>query len=372
MKKEFLNKPGAEAGWALLRLTFEEGDPEPRPEEKFRLSIEELPSGIFFQPAGPDFWPQEGPERYAEPHAQNFDGRTLTLELGPSVTGTFRSQLYAFHIKGSQGFPFTFNTSVKDLRRPAPGKIDLEVGAGPDPTLPPVEPVQPEPVQPEPIQPEPAQPEASEPEATESYYLDDPPSASKNKRPAWLVPGLVILLLLIFGLAGLGLWLWKRPGRPEPSAPPPPAAAGEEGQAEQAPGWQAQGAAPAGETPLPLEEVRELLRRGAGTAELEAALTRLDQVPGAEDAVFLLAKALATRSPEHRVRYAAFMDPTDTRPAGSIKKDPLAAYEEYESAKSAGAPEAAAALDRLLKWAEENAGQPDAARLWRRYGEEKP
>jgi len=86
----------------------------------------------------------------------------------------------------------------------------------------------------------------------------------------------------------------------------------------------------------------------------------------------MLAKALAPRAPEYRVRYAAFMDPTDTRPAGSIKKDPLAAYEEYESARSAGAPEAAAALDRLLKWAEENAGEPDAARLRQRYGEGKP
>jgi hypothetical protein len=369
MKKELLNKPGAEAGWALIRLTFAEGDSPPRPDENFSLAIQELPSDIFFQPAGPDFWPQGGPECYVPPHAQGFDGQTLTLELGPPVVATFRAHQYAFHIKGSQGFQFTFRTNIGALRRPVSGNPALTVGAGPAPTLPRVQPAQavPEPVPPEPSLPEPETP-VSEPAPLDDPPLPPPlekePRRSATRLALWL--GLAVLIL---GLAGLGFWLWKRAGKPGPPAPPPPVAAG---QAEQSQ-TPAPGGGPASES-TPLEEARELLRRNAGAAELEAALARLEQRPGAEDAVFLLAKALAPSAPRHRVRYAAFMDPTDTRPSGSIKKDPLAAYDEYEQARAAGAPEAAEALERLRLWAEENAekDEPGAARLWRRYGGNKP
>ena len=360
MKKELLDKPGAEAGWAQLRLTFDEDDQPPKPGEDFRLAIQEMPSEIYFQPAGPDFWPQGGPECYAPPHAQTFDGRTLTLELGPSVTGTFRAQLYAFHIQGSQGFHFTFRTALGSLRRSAPGKTDLAVGAGSAPTLPPQEPA--EPAEPEPEVSDTAALDPADPEPEAAVDLTPPPRR-------WMRPVLAIVLaLLILGLAGLGWWLWKRPEKHDAS--PDSAAPAVNGLAEQDP---AKTPDPTSGIP-PLEEVRELLQRNAGTAELEAALTRLDQRPGAEDAVFLLAKTLAPRSPEHRVRYAAFMDPTDTRPTGSIKKNPLAAYEEYKSARAAGVPEATAALDRLRQWAEENAekDEPGAARLWQKYRGEMP
>jgi hypothetical protein len=391
MKKELLNKPGAEAGWALIRLTFAEGDARPRPEESFTLAIQELPSEIFFQPAGPAFWPQGGPECYVPPHAQSFDGQTLTLELGPPVVATFRAHQYAFHIKGSYDFQYTFMTNIGALRRPASWNPALTIGPGPAPTLPRVQPAQ---AVPEPVAPEPETP------VPETAALDDPPlppPLGKEPRRSARLALCLGLAVLILGLAGLGFWLWKRAEKTGPPAPSTPFA----GQAEQAPS-PAPGVGPANETP-PLEEARELLRRGAGAAELEAALARLEQRPGAEDAVFILAKALAPSAPRHRVRYAAFMDPTDTRPTGSIKKDPLAAYDEYEQAraagapeaaealdrlrrwalaaydeyeqaKAAGAPEAAEALDRLRRWAEENAENDEtgAARLWRRYGGSKP
>jgi len=376
MKAELLNKPGAEPGWARIRLAFDEGDPKaPQAGERFELALQEWPSKKHFQ-AGPPHW--EGlSEWYFEPHGQNFDGRVLTLELGPRVTGTFKKdRTYFFHIRGDKGFNDKFNSPVENLDLSTSGLIDVEVG-GPrtSPTL-----AEPEPALAGPAVAEPAGPPA-EPEPAEPPWPVPPPLPKKHTA-RWLA-----LFILILGLAGLGFWFWTRAGTPPDPPPPaavdspppaavdspPPAAVDSPPPAAAGPAEEAAEPGPVSLLP-PLEEARELLRRGADTAELEAALARLEARPGAEDAVFLLTKALAPRAVKHRVRYAAFMDPADARPSGSIKKDPLAAYEEYEAAKSAGAPEAALALERLGRWAEENAekGDPEAVRLRRLYGGNKP
>jgi len=375
MKAELLNKPGAEPGWALIRLSFDEGAPKaPQAGERFEVALQEWPSKKHFQASEPHW---EGlSEWYFEPHGQNFDGRVLALELGPRVTGTFKKdRTYFFHIRGDQGFNDKFNTPVENLNLSNSGLIDVEVG-GPrtSPTLTEAEPVGAEPAGAEPAGPEPAEPQA-EAEPAEPPW-PEPPPVPKNRTVRWLA-----LAILILGLVGLGGLFWMRAGKtPDPPppaapdspppaaiAPPPPAAAGPAEPAAQAE------SGPVSLVP-PLEEARELLRRGADTAELEAALARLEARPGAEDAVFLLTKALAPRAVKYRVRYAAFMDPADTRPSGSIKKDPLAAREEYEAAKAAGAPEAALALERLGQWAEEHAekGDPEAVRFRRLYGGNKP
>jgi len=117
----------------------------------------------------------------------------------------------------------------------------------------------------------------------------------------------------------------------------------------------------------PLDEVRDLFRRGGEQTEMQALMDRLDGKAGAEDAVFLLARELAPYSPKTRSRYAAFLDPADTRPAGTIKKNPEAAYDEYELAKKGGDESAAEAQARLVKWAKEHSeSDPEAARFWER------
>jgi cell division protein FtsN len=109
----------------------------------------------------------------------------------------------------------------------------------------------------------------------------------------------------------------------------------------------------------PVDEARKLLREGAPEAELVAAVKRLDGQPGAEDAVFIILRKLAPSSPEYRMRFAAFYDPLDTRPAGSVPKNAKHAYDEYEEAKKAGVKSAADRQDALLEWAEAREGSAD-------------
>jgi hypothetical protein len=118
-----------------------------------------------------------------------------------------------------------------------------------------------------------------------------------------------------------------------------------------------------------LQDVRAMFQRDASEDELREALERYALVAGAEDAVFLLLEGLAPLDPAMRLRYAAFFDPTDSRPAGSIWKDPEAALREYRRAQADGAPEAQQAIETLRAWAEEEADRGnvqaiDLLELW--------
>jgi hypothetical protein len=192
------------------------------------------------------------------------------------------------------------------------------------------------------------------------------PQSLEAEKPKRFRKVMALIAAALVILLGLGAWLFLKDRLPGTTFSPTAAESPEAGG----------GSLPlptAGGAVSPLEEVRELFRQGSEPAAMRAALDRLDGQAGAEDAVFLLLKALAPHSPENRSRYAAFLDPTDTRPAGSIKKNPEAAYDEYELAKKGGDKSAALAQARLLKWAEEQSakGDPEAARLWQLQGKKE-
>ncbi len=393
MKPQLVNKPGAEPGRALLKLVFKEGEtPRPQEGEEFKLAIQEFPATKYFQPAGPDHWPEKGPECYFTIPECIFDGQSLTLELGPAITGTLLANLYRFHLRGSLGSSFMAQLPVNNLKRPPKIDPSLKVGAPAQPTLPPeAKPAEkaPPPTAPPPepapaeIEP-PASPVEPEPkpgapaEGSAGTALDEPlpPPLEKEspKKPWWKKVLFIALPILVLLALGGGFWWLKNRESADSAAP----VATEDQGADTAPALEDQDSA-AGETappPVapktlsPLEEVRELFRRGANLAEMETVMERLDGRDGAEDAVFLLARALADHEPKYRLRCAEFLDPTDTRPTGSIRKNPEAAYDEYELARKGGDENAAQAQARLLEWAKEQAGQgdPEAARLWQQHG----
>jgi hypothetical protein len=76
-------------------------------------------------------------------------------------------------------------------------------------------------------------------------------------------------------------------------------------------------------------------------------------------------RKLAPSSPERRARFAAFYDPLDKRPSGTVTKNAKFAFDEYEAAGKAGYKEAEAKQEALLDWAEANekSGDPGALAL---------
>ncbi|MDR1577324.1 MAG: hypothetical protein LBT86_03700 [Deltaproteobacteria bacterium] len=154
------------------------------------------------------------------------------------------------------------------------------------------------------------------------------------------------------------------PAPPEsapPESAPPESAPPESTPPEPAPPESAPPSAPSGDLSgkPPIDAARNLLRTGAANEDLAAAVAKLDGQPGAEDAVFLLLRKLAPTSPESQMRFAAFFDPLDSRPTGSVVKNAKYAYDEYEVAKKAGHNQAAERQKALIKWADANAASGD-------------
>jgi hypothetical protein len=171
-------------------------------------------------------------------------------------------------------------------------------------------------------------------------------------RPNVLIPVVVLALLLLLGL-GAFFYLRDRnkqggEGQPAPTVAVKPAIGGKSGPKPSA---------------TPVDEARNLLRGGATEADLAAAVDRLDGQPGAEDAVFLLLRKLAPTSPRHRLRFAAFYDPLDGRPSGSVAKNAKYAFDEYEAARKAGERGAVAKQEALLDWAEAHEDSGDEGAL---------
>jgi hypothetical protein len=91
---------------------------------------------------------------------------------------------------------------------------------------------------------------------------------------------------------------------------------------------------------------------------MEIALSRLESQPGAEEAVFLLVRSMATRDRKYHLRLGAFFDPQDTRPKGAVTPNVMFAYDEYEAAGPTA--EARQSRDRLVAWLERLAPGGDA------------
>lgn len=388
MKTSLVNDPVKGRGWARMELVFEDNEsPRPREGEIFGLAVQRLPEEIFLQPAGGDRWPRNGSRCYLRPDGQSWDGRSLVLELGPDFTSAFAKVLCAFFLEGSMNTAIdniAANTRKIDLPSPggggsAPGgRMDAEAGAGlwaedsaPGGRMNGLE------------SPVPGSAEAEEPavenesgpgleetseaggdidilKESESGPADQlPPGRAGSAR--WLLVILAVIVLIL-ALAGAA-WFWfnkKQAETPEPGGEAPAVAGIPPGA----------GTAPAVDEADPKTDVHNLFRRSASREDLEKALAEYDGQPGAEDAVFLLLLELAPVKASYRTRLAAFFDPSDSRPSGTIVKDPLSAYDEYERARQAGDPEAEAALKRLKAWAEERAETDEtAAELLKRFEE---
>ncbi|MDR1545163.1 MAG: hypothetical protein LBU12_00300 [Deltaproteobacteria bacterium] len=107
-------------------------------------------------------------------------------------------------------------------------------------------------------------------------------------------------------------------------------------------------------SPASLAEVDALLRRVAASgqplpmAECEELLARLENTPGAEDALFLLVRRMSKDESKWHLRLGAFFDPLDPRPSGSAVKNVKYAYDEYVAAGVT--TESRARIEALVQW----------------------
>jgi len=387
MKNETFNPDGPPKGTVCIRLTFEHPE-EKKPEsaDKIKISIQEASRNKYYETGSVKPWPDgDNSESFFKPSDCKIEGDVLTIILIPDIIRTCRKDLYTVKIKDEAS---NFEQSVKlifdpqkGLKRP-PGLSGPVGSAPPESAIEKAEPVQ------EPI-PERAEPTPiPAPPVTEDTEIS---GSSKKKILIWVL-AVIAGLALILGLAWTGYKMWSWASSKFGGLLPPISELDKTGDlAKSTDSTDSADSPDSAESKIfpqpadslepkeptvplkpktPLAEARELIKEKAAPEEMESALNRLDQTPGAEDAVFLLAKVLAGFKPQYRMRYAAFMDPTDERPTGSIKKDFLAAYAEYLTAQKNGVPEAGPALERLRAWVESqsDSGDPNLARFRKLYG----
>jgi hypothetical protein len=175
--------------------------------------------------------------------------------------------------------------------------------------------------------------------------------AYSNRNRRWLLTAVIIsgLLMIIFG----GYWALKGdrepvqptklprmanlPPRPETTTPPPPSYAPD--------------------APV-LEQAREALREGISPAEAVTMAKTLPDRPERADAAFLLLEYAAERgNTEAAFAVGLFYDPAYEGSSGSIRKNPITAYEWYQKALAGGQKQAQDQLARLRLWVEEKAEQ---------------
>jgi hypothetical protein len=77
-------------------------------------------------------------------------------------------------------------------------------------------------------------------------------------------------------------------------------------------------------------------------------LARLEATPKAEEATFLLVRAMSRRDPQYHLRLGAFFDPLDARPKGAMEPNAMFAYDEYSMASSL--PESKDRIRALTMW----------------------
>lgn len=378
MKSKLINDANRDQGWARLEISFGETEAKrPAEDETFTFSVQKIPEQTFLQPAGGERWPSGGAEHFLSPDGQSWDGQTLVLELGPDFTSALAQVPCRLALKGSRGTEFSqirVDTTAIKLP-PADYKIVIDPQKlAEEERLRREAEEQQRRAEEERARQEEEQSEAEydsppdefnsfqDPEDSEygEYDEADPNQPSSSRK--WLIAALVLLILALAGglvwyfsdqlkLPSIGSFFGSELKPPPINLPPETPAIELSTDSSPAPAASAD----------PKAEVQGLFRRGAAYAEMEAALARYDAQAGAEDAVFLLAMELAPVKPEYRTRLGSFFDPSDPRPSGSIVKNALTAYDEYEAAKKAGDAGAAAAQARLLQWAKDNAATDASA-----------
>jgi hypothetical protein len=199
--------------------------------------------------------------------------------------------------------------------------------------------------------PDPAPGPAPEPAPEASAVPSAPAPAGKR---SLALPALAAALLLAL-LAGGGYWL-LRDGPEQTEQAAQSAAQAEETEKAQtppeSPAPQAQETPP----PSPLEQARQFLRSPRGPEEGLDLSRRLPHTPEGRDAAFLLLGLLAEQGQaEAMLELAAFYDPADDAPKGSIRPDAEQAWQWYGQAEQAGRAEAAERKRRLREYLEAEA-----------------
>jgi hypothetical protein len=208
----------------------------------------------------------------------------------------------------------------------------------------------------------PSLPAAPAPEPAPKPTAVPPPPAPAGKRSPAL-PALVAVILLAL-LAGGGYWLLRDAG-PEQAAQ---SAAQPEEEEKEEKEIEAEKAQPSPESPppapqaqetpppSPLEQARQFLRAPRSPAEGLDLSRRLPHTEEGRDAAFLLLGALAEQGQaEAMLELAAFYDPADATPKGSIRPDAELAWQWYAQAEQAGRAEATERKRRLREYLEAEA-----------------
>ncbi|MDR0549757.1 MAG: hypothetical protein LBI10_10175 [Deltaproteobacteria bacterium] len=389
MKAKMIDDAAKGRGHALLIVAFDDGDERPGVDDHLFVAVKSQPSKLFLQlPSSQARW-VDAAEVYLPVVVKSYEANELILEMAPYFSASYRDKLHEFYLKDSRSIFPPLRVMTDHISKPPRELANIEL---PDPSAkfaqkaqedvsrmtradkpapeepgpfsepippPPVETVIPVPLPPPapkiqltkspepPLAPPMPPPPPPTPSPAPTPPLPKPPAptpskaagSALNKKTVFISLGVFLLLLIAGGL--VYYFSTKSPSAPEVGVETP--AASSEPAAKK----------------TPLDEARELLRTNAAPQDLAAAVARLDGVPGAEDAVFLLLRKLAPTSPALRTRFAAFYDPLDKRPAGSVQKNAKYAYDEYEEARKAGAEDVVARQEALLDWAEANETSDD-------------
>ncbi len=107
-----------------------------------------------------------------------------------------------------------------------------------------------------------------------------------------------------------------------------------------------------------LEKARKALRDGMSPEEALALANSLPESPERADAAFLLLEFAAdSGNAVAALAVARYYDPTDKEPSGTIRKNPVSAYDWYAEALAGGQENAKTRLAQLRSWTEEQAAQ---------------
>lgn len=172
-----------------------------------------------------------------------------------------------------------------------------------------------------------------------------------NQNHRWLLIASIILGLFVVISGVYWILKWARepapqtalpkmanlPARTEPTKPPPPSYPPD--------------------APV-LEQVRNALREGINATEAVAMANSLPDRPERADAAFLLLEyAAESGNVDAALAVGCYYDPSFSGPSGSIRKNPVTAYEWYQRALPGRQQKAQEQLARLRRWIEEKADQ---------------
>lgn len=387
MRISYENDPSRGPGHGLLRCAE-----ETFPEATYTLALERGSDRRFLGATG---W--GAPKTFLKPEGQRLEGGELVLLLGPAVVDRLDAQeRYRAHVQPEGGATLMAQLAVRSVAYSPEGAGGGMATAEPAPPPPEPGPTAMEPdaaanlleeaetgseeemaIPEDMLEPGPHGP--IDPEADDASVFARP---DEKKKGGGGLLFLVIGLLLLLALGGAAAWYFlnqKKPATPPPEAPPveqpappqpePPPPPPPEEPKPQPP----QPEPPPAPAPPPAlsadERVKAFFsgpdRSPAGATQLARELPK--ESPADQDAVYRLWSYAADKGePGALMDYAACLDPAKPQ-WGSIGKDALAAWENYEKAKTGNPAAAEEAQQNLKVWLErEAASGNEEARDWLR------